>query len=140
MTTDEIRAFVSRHVEKFHLKDVVGLAADFTEDGVVESPSSGTHTGRRQIAESYERLLAAFPDAVFTVESVMAEGDQAAVVFHFAASHQGAFLGLPATGKRIEFRGVFLDRFEHDLLVHERRLYDFSGLLINLGILQVKRQ
>jgi len=138
MTADEIRTFVNRHAEKFHANDVVGLAADYTEDGVVESPSTGTHNGRRQIAESYARLLTAFPDAVFTAETVVAEGDQAAVFFYFAATHQGEFLGLPATGKRIEFRGVFLDRFESDLLAHERRLYDFSGLLIKLGILKVK--
>ena len=70
--------------------------------------------------------------------TTLSEDDQAAVFFRLAATHRGDFLGLPATGKRIEFRGVMLLRFENDLIAHERRLYDFSGLLIKLGILRVK--
>ena len=43
-----------------------------------------------------------------------------------------------ATGKRIEFGCVFLKRREGELVAHERRIYDFSGLLIKLGVLKVK--
>ena len=135
MTADEIRAFVERHLRA---QDTAALVADYAEHAILESPSTGTHRGRREIAESFERWNAAFPGVELTVESVIAENDQAAVFFRLAGTHQGDFLGLPATGKRIEFRGVLLQRFENDQIVHERRLYDFSDLLIKLGILKVK--
>ena len=47
-------------------------------------------------------------------------------------------MGLPPTGKRIEFLFVALQRFENDKIARERRIYDFSGLLIKLGVLRVK--
>ena len=138
MTANEIRALVGRHEASFRSQDAATLAADHAEEGVVESPSTGTHRGRREIQESYERWTAAFPGGEYTVETVIVENDQAAVFFRLAGTHQGDFLGLPATGKRIEFQGVLLQRFENNQIVHERRVYDFSGVLIKLGILKVK--
>ena len=122
MSPNEIRAFVRSHAES----------------GVVESPTTGTHHGRRQIAQSYERWSAVFPDLDFKVENVIADHDQAAVFFAVSGTHRGSFLGLPATGKRIQFRGVLLQRFEQNELVYERRIHDFTGLLVRLGVLKVK--
>jgi steroid delta-isomerase-like uncharacterized protein len=138
MTTDEIRTFVRRHVENICTHDVALAAGDHAEDGILESPSTGTHEGREEIAQNYERWNRAFPDFEITVDNIVAEDDQAAVFFRLAGTHQGDFLGLPATGKRIEFRGVYLLRLQEHQIAHDRRLYDFSGLLIKLGILKVK--
>ena len=33
---------------------------------------------------------------------------------------------------------VWIQKIQDGLIVHERRLYDFSGLLIQLGVLKVK--
>ena len=60
------------------------------------------------------------------------------LAFHAAGTHQGEFLGLPATEKQVEFRAVFLQELQDDHIVHERRIYDFTGLLIRLGVLKVK--
>jgi steroid delta-isomerase-like uncharacterized protein len=138
MTTDEIRTFVQRHVEHISTHDAVLTAGDHAEDGILESPSTGTHQGRTEITQNYERWNRAFPDFEVMLDNIVAEDDQAAVFFRLAGTHHGDFLGLPATGKRIEFRGVMLLRFESNLIAYERRLYDFSGLLIKLGILKVK--
>lgn len=138
MTPDEMRACVARHVANIATHDVAVIAADHAEDGIIESPSLGTHRGRPAIAQGYADWFAAFPDLALTVESVVAEGDQAAVVCRLVGTHQGEFLGLPGTNKRIEARVVLLQRLEQDQIVHERRIYDFSGLLINLGVLRVK--
>ena len=138
MTTDEIRAFEVDHVAKIGTHDVNVIAADFTEDGVVESPSLGTQRGRQAIAQGYARWFTAFADLQLSIESVVAEGNQAAVISRLTGTHQGEFMGLPPTGKRIEFQFVSLQQFENDKIAHERRIYDFSGFLIKLGVLKVK--
>ncbi len=138
MTADEIRDFVRRHIENLNTHDSTLVAASHAENGVVESPSTGTHRGRKEIAQRYELWVAAFPDLAFAVEDVVVELSQAALFFRLTGTHRGEFLGLPATGKRIEFRGVFLQRLENEQIVHERCIYDFSGLLIRLGVLKVK--
>ena len=81
------------------------VAADHAENGIVESPSTGTHRGRLEIAQWYDLWMTAFPDLAFTVEDVVAENSQAALFFRLTGTQRGKFLGLPATAKRIEFRG-----------------------------------
>ncbi len=138
MTPEEVRATVERHVEDLNTHDPVIMSRDHTEQGVVESPSTGTHHGRNEIAQSYALWVDAFPDLELTLEDVIAEGSRAVLVLRLAGTHRGTFLGLAATGKRIEFRAVFLQRLDGDQIAHERRIYDFSGLLIKLGVLKVK--
>ncbi len=138
MTPDEIRAFMTQHQAKFDAGDAAALAADYTEDGTMETLSTGTHRGRQQIEEFYQRWTQAFPGMGHTAETVVAEEDRAASFFVVSGTHAGNFLGLPATGKRIELRCVRLVRFEHGLIAHERFVYDFSGLLIKLGVVKAK--
>ena len=77
-------------------------------------------------------------DTFFELEGIVAEASVVSLAFHASGTHQGEFLGLPATGKRVEFRGVFLQTLQDGHIVHERRIYDFTGLLIKLGVLTVK--
>ena len=45
---------------------------------------------------------------------------------------------MPGTGRRIEVRGVWLFRFEGELIASETRLYDFTSLLVQLGVLKAR--
>ena len=138
MTPDEVRTVIRRHIEHLNSHDEELIASGHTERSVVESPSTGTHHGRVEIAESYRVWNGAFPDLEFSGEDIIAEGNHAVVILRLAGTHRSTFLGLPATGKRIEFRCVSILRFEGEQIAHERRIYDFSGLLIKLGVLKVK--
>ena len=99
---------------------------------------SGPTAGREAIEQGYRHWFTSFPDLEFTPEGIVAEESAVSLAFHASGTHQGEFLGLPATGKRVEFRGVFLQKLQDDHIVHERRIYDFTGLLIKLGVLKVK--
>lgn len=138
MTTDEIRIIARRHIEHMNTRDAALMAADYTEDGVVESPSTGIHHGRAEIAESYRLWVEAFPDIEVVLEELIVESAKAVLVLQLAGTQRGMFLGLSPTGKRIEFRAVFLWQLDGGQIAHERRVYDFSGLLIKLGVLKVK--
>jgi predicted ester cyclase len=49
-------------------------------------------------------------------------------------THQGEeFFGVPATGERMEMRGIQIDRFEGGKLVEERAEFDLLGALQQLG-------
>ena len=48
-------------------------------------------------------------------------------------------MGLEGTGRRCAFEGVSLFQLGPDLLiVKERRVYDFTGMLTQLGVLRVR--
>ena len=135
MTPDEIQAFVHRYVEYVQAHDAEALARCFATDATVESPSIGTHQGRRAIAEGYRGWFASFPDLHWNLEGIVADASEVSLAFRASGTHQDEFLGLPATGKRVEFRGVYLQTVRDDHIVRERRVYDFTGFLIKLGIL-----
>ena len=50
----------------------------------------------------------------------------------------GGFMGLPATGKPFRLPIVILYTVADGLIVHERRIYDFTGMLVQVGILKAK--
>ncbi len=138
MTPEEVQAFVHRYIEYQQARDAEALARLYAVDATIESPSVGTHKGRDAIEEGYRHWFASFPDLEVTMEGIVVEESAVSLAFRNSGTHQGEFLGLPATGKRMEFRGVFLQQLRDDHIVHERRIYDFTGLLIKLGVLKVK--
>lgn len=63
--------------------------------------------GVRRYVKAYRE---AFPDAHFTVENQVAEGDTVATRWTARGTHQGAFLGIPPTGERVTVSGIEFSR------------------------------
>ena len=47
-------------------------------------------------------------------------------------------MGLAPTDKRFRFRLVYLIEVKDGQIVRERRIYDFTGLLVQVGVLKAK--
>ncbi len=138
MTREEILAFFEKRQDAWRRLDAAALAADHAEDGVLDSPTAGTVQGRRAIEAIYRGWFTAFPDLDFRSEELLIDGDQAAQLITSIGTHRGEFCGLPATGKRFQVRSVFLFRFEANKIAYERRIYDFTSLLLQIGVLKAK--
>ena len=76
----------------------------------------------------------AFPDLHIQIEDQMAEGDRVSTRITMTGTHQGDFLDLPPTGKRVRVQGVVLSRLEDGLIVEEWELLDQLTLLQQLGL------
>jgi steroid delta-isomerase-like uncharacterized protein len=139
MTRDELQAVVERYTETWNRRDPVALSAYHSPDGIVESPMYGTRVGRKAIEESYRAFLTSFPDATLTVEATLVDPPHVAVFSTVNATHVSEFFGLPGTNRHLEFRGSRLARMDDQgLIAHERRIYDFTGLLVQVGVLRAK--
>jgi predicted ester cyclase len=46
--------------------------------------------------------------------------------------------GVPATGRKFEVQGVLVFYFKDGKIIKERRLYDFTSMLIQLGFLKAR--
>jgi steroid delta-isomerase-like uncharacterized protein len=140
MTRDEAVALLARREDAFRRSDATGLAATYTEDAVMLSPMFGTVTGRAAIEASHRRLFQVFKDMVIKTDPVIIEGDRAAQSWVGQATHSSEMFGVPPSGRPFEIRGAFVFEFRDGLIAHERRLYDFTGLLLQLGVLKAKPQ
>ena len=139
MNRQDIVALFDRRLEAWQRHDADALAADHAEDSVAESPLQGRLEGRRRIADSYTHWFKAFPDLVFTSRALVIDGNRAANFFTVRGTQTAPFGGIRATGRRIEVSGVCLFTLGPDgHFVHELRLYDVSGLFVQLGILKMK--
>jgi predicted ester cyclase len=138
MTREEIIALFNRREMDWRGRNPAALAADHAPHGIVVSPTGGVLEGRADIERIYRVWFTAFPDLVLTTEDLLIDGDRVALLGRVVGSHSGEFFGMPATGRHIEVSCALVYRLEDGLIVHERRILDFTGLLIQIGVLRAK--
>ena len=139
LTRDDLQAIVERHLDTWQRHDVPALVAFHSADGTVESPMYGTRRGRAEIEEAYRAFFKSFPDARMEREAILIDPPNVAIFITVAATHGDEFFGLPATNKRLDIRSARFMQFDAaGAIVHERRIYDFTGVLLQLGVLRAK--
>ena len=62
-------------------------------------------------------FLNAFPDSHFTVDDMIAEGDQVVTKKTFTGTHEAEFAGIPPTGKRVTLQFVDIMRVRDGRIV-----------------------
>ena len=70
----------------------------------------GTVTGRANVAGLFAGVVAAFPDAHITINDIFGQGDQVVVRVVVSGTQEGAILGIPASGRFVQWDGVDVDR------------------------------
>jgi steroid delta-isomerase-like uncharacterized protein len=138
MTRQQALEFFARQQDQWNRRDADALAGGHSPDGTLISPIFRTVVGHAAILASYRSLFEIFPDWTYTGEELLVDGNRAAQAFFASATHVGEFMGLPGTGRKFQIQGVRLFTMDGDLIAHERRYYDFTGLLIQVGILRSK--
>ena len=91
--------------------------------------------GREGFKRQWREWQAAFPDIHFAIEEMVAEGDTVVTRWTVTGTQQGPFLGIPATGRRIEVSGMSLDHLKDGVLVSGFDGWDNLGLRQQLGII-----
>lgn len=138
MTREEIATMFGRREAAWRVRDAVALSADHAPDGVVVSPTGGVLEGRADIERVYRVWFNAFPDLVFTTEDLLIDGDRVALLSRLSGSHAGEFFGMAPTHRRIDVACAFIYRLEDGMIAHERRILDFTGVLVQVGVLRAK--
>lgn len=76
-----------------------------------------------------------FPDIQWTLEEMIAEGDNVAARFTMRGTHQGIFFGMPPTQKSIEVQAMNIYRFRNGKIAEEYGQPDMLALLQQIGAL-----
>lgn len=138
MTRDEITAMFRRREAAWRARDAATLAGDHAPDAVVISPTGGVLEGREEIQRVYQIWFTAFPDLQFTEYDFLIDGNRVALLMTVTGSHSGDFFGLPASGRHVQAVCAFHYTLKDGVIVHERRVLDFTGVLIQVGVLRAK--
>ncbi|MEO6214207.1 MAG: ester cyclase [Vicinamibacterales bacterium] len=134
----DIQTLLEQRTESWNRRDPVGLAAGYAEDAVVTSPMFPRAEGRTAIENSFASLFRVFPDWDMTFEEPCVTGNRAMQACKVRATQRGDFMGIAGSGRRVEFDCVLILDLQDGLITRERRVYDFTGMLIQLGVLRGK--
>lgn len=134
MSIEENKARQRRLIEEVINRGNMAVAeALIAEDHVGLDSAPGQEQGREGLKSNLARMRTAFPDLEWTIEEQVAEGDTVACYFIWRGTHQGAFIGVPPTGKRVTVRCMAFDHFVAGQCKATRMLMDIMSLMQQLG-------
>ena len=134
-------ATVEEHVRLENAHDLEGVLGTFGDSARYDDEPWGEHfEGRDGVRRFYSELMKALPD--LKIETLRRHVADDAIVLEVMihGTQLGAWRGLPATGRRIEFRLCGVYTFDaNERLAGEKIYYDRGTVLGQLGVFHEPR-
>jgi steroid delta-isomerase-like uncharacterized protein len=110
----------------------------FSEDCVTHQLRSGVlgepaHRGPQEMKEHVSGWLMSFPDLHFNIEQMIAERDCVVSQLVMEGTHQGTWMGISPTGKRLQIRMITIHRIAGGKIAEDWVLVESLGLFQQLG-------
>jgi serine phosphatase RsbU (regulator of sigma subunit)/predicted ester cyclase len=126
------KALVRRFIEAQLEKDLAALEEMMAPDFVDRSLMPGQQPDREGFKHSVAENVDTFSDISYTIDDQIAEGDKVTTWYTGSSTHdRGPFMGIPPTGKRESFKGVFLHRIVGGKIVEEWSLNDALDVMLS---------
>ena len=99
------------------------------------TPPVGLPTGVEGVRAFFNMQFAAFPDGQVRSQDMIAEGDKVVHRMSGEGTHQGHFLGIPPTGKRVTWSFIDIWRIKDGLLAEHWVEADMMSMMQQLGLI-----
>jgi steroid delta-isomerase-like uncharacterized protein len=134
MSLEQNKSMVRRLVDEAQTQGQFDVVDELMADDFVDhSPLPGLPPTREGVKMLFAGLRAAFPDLHVTISEQIAEDERVATRKTFRGTHRGDFLGVPASGRPVEFEVIDILTFERGKITEHRVVLDQLGLLRQLG-------
>ncbi len=131
-------ATLRRLYDAVNAHDVDAIAAIMADDFIEHEEMPGLAPTRQGALDLFAMSFVAFPDLRFEPEDVLVDGDKGVARLRFTGTHQGEFMGVPASGKRVDVQLIDITRFGDDGLAHEHwGVMDALALMQQVGAIPV---
>lgn len=135
MSLDENKKTVIRYQQIYNSNDLDALGEVVAEDLVSPKIMSGMPPGLAGAKRVHETTLIGMPDWQTRIDDLIAEGDKVAARITMTGTHTGDFWGMPATGRKVDFTGIYIVRIQDGRIVEHWGEEDGVALLQQLGFL-----
>jgi steroid delta-isomerase-like uncharacterized protein len=125
-----IRTFIDEAFNKGNLailEDVIHTEYQYS------SPDSHL-SGIGQLAEFIQAFRKAFPDLNLQIDDLFTSHDRSCTAFTLRGNHEADFMGIPATQKSVEVRGMVMSRFKDNKISEEWEILDNLSFFQQLGV------
>ena len=137
MSIEENKDIVRRYQEIYNTNDLDRLTEVVSEDLLTPNIVPGIPQGLEGAKVAHRLMLAGFPDYQTVIEDLIVEGEKVTARIRMTGTHTGEFMGIPATGKRVEFTGIYIARISNSKIVEHWGEEDGVSLLQQLGALKI---
>ncbi len=137
---EDAKQLVSRFVEELwngrqlDVADAIFAANSVTHQLRSGVPADAVPRGPRVIKEHIAGWLSSFPDLRFTVEQMLSEGDRVVTQLLMDGTQQGQWMGIPATGKKLQIRMFTIHRIAEGKIAEDWVLVESLGVFQQLGV------
>jgi len=126
----EIARFISQKV--VNEKDYTPIDEYLTDDYVYHGLGGMAAHTPQGFKAAIAGFHAAIPDLKSEILDMVAEGDRLVLRFHFTGTHQGEFLGFPASGALLHFEGMIMRRFVDGKVAEDWDYFDFPTVMAQI--------
>jgi steroid delta-isomerase-like uncharacterized protein len=134
MSPEENKQLVRRYQEIYNSNDLDALSEVLADDLVTPKIMAGIPSGLEGAKSAHRIMLKGFPDFQTTIDDLIAEADEVAARITMRGTHTGEFVGIPPTGRRVEFTGMYVVRIENGKIAEHWGEEDSVSLLAQLGV------
>jgi steroid delta-isomerase-like uncharacterized protein len=114
--------------------DVASMIDRFMADDFVEHEAiPGMDNTRDTPKQLFTMMLNAFPDFRATVHELLQDGDKVVARVTFSGTHQGEFMGIPASGNHVEWSVIDIIEVRGDKAVAHWGVMDMAGAMAQMG-------
>ena len=135
-SADAAKAVVRRNTEEVQSRGNFDVFEEvFADDFVDHTPQPNMTPDKDGARRLYRALRTAFPDFRADIHWQAAEGDLVTTYKTYFGTHQGAFLGVAPTGRKIHFETVDAMRVRNGKIVEHWGVANLFSLMQQLGAL-----
>lgn len=137
MSPEENKAIIRRIYEELWDERKLEVADEVIAEGSVNFDTGLVPGpfGPEEMKGTVRMVTAGFPDNRHTVEEMFADGDTVVARVTLTGAHEGEFMGIPPTGRRIEVQEIHIYRLKDGKAVEHRVGRDDLGAMRQLGVM-----
>lgn len=132
-TADNKAVYQGFITEVFNNRQLDRVEEFVAPDAVFHNAPPGLPPGAAGVKILFAAFQATFPDMIETLDQVIVEGDTVAARSTLRGTHQGEFMGLPATEKAVTISGFDMVRVADGKIVEHWGMVDMFSLMQQLG-------
>lgn len=134
MSTEDNKAIVRGFVDEVLNKhDSSAIDRILAEDFVNHTPQPGVPPTRDGTKGFFSRFFTAFPDLQASIKDQVAEGSRVMTYINLQGTHKGDFMGVPGTGRHIEFNEVLITHIANGKITAYWVVFDRLSLMQQIG-------
>lgn len=131
--SEENKAVVRGMYEAINARNLAAMA-DLVDDSFVEHESNGSDPSKAGVIAFFESVLGAFPDFKMVPQHLIAEGDLVGTFVTVTGTHQGEFMGIPATNKSASVGVADFMRVKDGKVTEHWGVTDMMSMMQQLGV------